>query len=53
MVKGVLLLIAAVSPVIAAATDGQQKPDSPLSPGAARGKYLVVIAGCNDCHTPG
>jgi mono/diheme cytochrome c family protein len=19
----------------------------------ARGKYLVVIAGCNDCHTPG
>jgi len=20
---------------------------------AARGKYLVTIAGCNDCHTPG
>ena len=19
----------------------------------ARGKYLVTIAGCNDCHTPG
>ena len=20
---------------------------------AARGRYLVVVAGCNDCHTPG
>ncbi len=24
-----------------------------LSPEAARGKYLVQIAGCNDCHTEG
>ena len=23
------------------------------SPQVARGKYLVTIAGCNDCHTPG
>ena len=22
-------------------------------PAVARGKYLVAIAGCNDCHTPG
>jgi mono/diheme cytochrome c family protein len=22
-------------------------------PGVERGKYLVSIAGCNDCHTPG
>jgi mono/diheme cytochrome c family protein len=20
---------------------------------AARGRYLVIIAGCSDCHTPG
>jgi mono/diheme cytochrome c family protein len=24
-----------------------------LSPEAARGRYLVEIAGCNDCHTAG
>ena len=27
-----------------------QAGDDPL---VARGKYLVMIAGCNDCHTPG
>ena len=53
MIKGVLLAIAAVSAVIASATSGQHKSDSALSPEAARGRYLVVIAGCNDCHTPG
>ena len=26
--------------------------DAPPSPAAARGKYLVTIMGCNDCHTP-
>ena len=26
-----------------------QKPDDPL---VKRGRYLVEIAGCNDCHTP-
>ena len=31
----------------------QQKADKKLSAEAARGKYLVQIAGCNDCHTPG
>jgi len=29
----------------------QQAPK--LSTEASRGKYLVQIAGCNDCHTPG
>jgi mono/diheme cytochrome c family protein len=28
-------------------------PKAPLSEEAARGKYLVQIAGCNDCHTEG
>jgi len=27
--------------------------DKPAGPSAARGKYLVEIAGCNDCHTAG
>lgn len=39
----------------------QQKPEKaakkeaskPISPEAKRGRYLVQIAGCNDCHTPG
>ena len=36
-------LIASVSSTPARADDAQ----------IARGKYLVGIAGCNDCHTPG
>ena len=28
-------------------------PAAEPSPDVARGKYLVQIAGCNDCHTPG
>ena len=37
----VLAFMATIQP--AAAADAQ----------VARGKYLVSIAGCNDCHTPG
>ena len=44
----VRLAFAAVSvivlPAFAAVADGSQ---------IARGKYLVTIGGCNDCHTPG
>jgi mono/diheme cytochrome c family protein len=29
------------------------EPQSGLSTEAARGRYLVEIAGCNDCHTAG
>jgi mono/diheme cytochrome c family protein len=38
--------IAALATVLIAACSKQQ-------PAADRGKYLVTIAGCNDCHTPG
>ncbi len=43
-----LLLLA----VVAAAT--QYRTDAPLDRSAqlARGKYLVTIGGCHDCHTP-
>jgi len=38
-------LVAAGAPVLA---QQPQKPD----PSIARGRYLISIAGCNDCHTP-
>ena len=34
------------------ATLSVEAPPSP-EPSAARGRYLVRIGGCNDCHTPG
>jgi len=41
-----LVLALGYSTASSAADTGQ---DSPV----ARGRYLVVIGGCNDCHTPG
>jgi len=59
-------LVFAVSVLLAVAGNGtlfaqQQKPakaatkqaSKPISQEAKRGKYLVQIGGCNDCHTPG
>jgi mono/diheme cytochrome c family protein len=44
-------LLAAVAALTAAAS---MTPAGAADPAAiARGKYLVAIAGCNDCHTPG
>lgn len=53
-----LLLLAAGSSTLFAQ---QQKPGKTapqqatkaMSPEAKRGRYLVQIGGCNDCHTPG
>src|SRR5690348_12400159 len=28
-------------------------PELPSGPSGLRGRYLVMIGGCNDCHTPG
>jgi mono/diheme cytochrome c family protein len=44
------LLLAGMAGVIAAAAD--DKPTAGADP-VARGRYLVMIGGCNDCHTPG
>jgi mono/diheme cytochrome c family protein len=41
-------VIATAAALILAATAAQA-----ADPAAERGKYLVSIAGCNDCHTPG
>jgi mono/diheme cytochrome c family protein len=45
IVRG-LALFTVVAVMSATGADAQQ-------PQVARGKYLVDIAGCNDCHTPG
>src|SRR5215470_5655562 len=42
----------AITSLISSTAATQQK-GAKLSPEAARGKYIVQIAGCNDCHTPG
>lgn len=31
----------------------EKKSPKPMSQEAKRGKYLVQVGGCNDCHTPG
>lgn len=47
-----LMLVAAAfaAPWIAHAADKAKAPDAKQ---LDRGRYLVRIAGCNDCHTPG
>ena len=42
-----LFTMATAAPVLAAETPSGGQADK-----VARGKYLVTIAGCNDCHTP-
>ena len=42
----------AIGSLTSSAAVTEQK-DAKLSAEAARGKYVVQIAGCNDCHTPG
>ncbi len=32
---------------------GQSKPASSPTSSIERGRYLVQVSGCNDCHTPG
>jgi mono/diheme cytochrome c family protein len=48
----VLLLACAAGSGAAHAADNAAatKPDADL---VARGRYLVMLGGCNDCHTPG
>jgi len=42
----------AIALVVSITALAQQKAAKPPAE-AARGKYLLQIAGCNDCHTPG
>jgi mono/diheme cytochrome c family protein len=49
------LLFASSSVATAAQAQGPQQKSAVLKadPQIQRGKYLVKISGCNDCHTPG
>lgn len=54
MKRSVLLVgTLATAALVTAATMGRQASDTDLPAEVARGRYLVKIAGCNDCHTPG
>ena len=54
-----LLLVTAVTALVAFVSCSQRQPETPATPAAPamspvqRGEYLVAIAACNDCHTPG
>jgi mono/diheme cytochrome c family protein len=43
----------AIASLVTASALDRRGSDSGLRDDLARGKYLVRIAGCNDCHTPG
>src|SRR5687767_11600732 len=52
------MMLAAALPTLAADTGVRAHKVAPIADASARpdkvarGKYLVTIAGCNDCHTP-
>jgi mono/diheme cytochrome c family protein len=48
-----LAAIVAVAWAASSAVAAEQKSHHASAAELARGKYLVRIAGCNDCHTPG
>jgi mono/diheme cytochrome c family protein len=48
----ILAALAAAALVTHAASAADTAP-APLPPDVTRGKYLVQVAGCNDCHTAG
>ncbi len=50
LVTSALALISSVAAFAAMAAEPAATP--PSGDKVARGKYLVTIAGCNDCHTP-
>jgi mono/diheme cytochrome c family protein len=51
-IRVVVCLVAAAGAVAGPAW-AQQKGEKKMSADAQRGRYLVQIAGCNDCHTAG
>ena len=51
MLKSVIL--AAASVLAATAGAGAAGMDQPSAPSIDYGKYVSILGGCNDCHTPG
>jgi hypothetical protein len=46
------ILVAGLSCALLASTGAAQTKDSKMMALIARGKYLVTLGGCNDCHSP-
>lgn len=46
--RRITLLVLAIASLASDPTNAEEKAADTL----ARGKYLVTVAGCNDCHTP-
>ena len=46
--RPIALLVLAIASLASDPTNAEEKAAEKL----ARGKYLVTVAGCNDCHTP-
>ena len=53
MKRCIWIVAMVVMSLLIGTASAQRKDAKKLSAEAARGKYLVQIAGCNDCHTPG
>lgn len=53
MAAAALLALAAMTTTFALVHAGPEKAGKSSAAKVARGKYLVTIMGCNDCHTPG
>jgi mono/diheme cytochrome c family protein len=51
--SALIVATVAMASLVGGAATAQQRAATKVSAEAARGKYLVQIAGCNDCHTPG
>ena len=49
----ILLLAAASASAIAAELPAKSAAKAAPSSGIQRGRYIVTVSGCNDCHTPG
>ena len=45
---GIPILLAAATAGLVGGCAKQEQAQSPVE----RGRYLVMVAGCNDCHTP-
>ena len=49
MLRSLVRLVSVTASVIVLSAFAATADDSQI----ARGKYLVTLGGCNDCHTPG
>ena len=49
----VLVLVALSMPVVAAEKAAKSASNTAPTKDIERGRYLISVSGCNDCHTPG